>query len=637
MVFFHTNIPGFSGGYVGVDIFYVISGYLITSLVARDIAQGKFSLISFYDRRIRRIFPALFGVVFFCVVAAAAMLTPSDFLAFGKTMLAMTGFASNIYFRYANGGWQGYFGHLSQTQVLLHTWSLSVEEQFYVFFPLTLLLLTRWARNRAAKVLSIVALASFALSLWAVHQSPVGAFYLLIPRAWELLIGSLLALKIVPFAPGRVGREAATLLGLGLIAYAVCFFTDETTFPGAAALLPCVGAALIIYAGESGPSFLKSALSFQPLVFVGVLSYSLYLWHWPLIIFTRYFFAVGKLSGLETVSVILASLIMAFVSFEFIEKPFRGRESSFTRRQIFSLGLTATVISAGLSTAIILRHGFPRRFSESTKQLIYQNEARKNDFEDVCENWKLPVREFSQVNSCTTDANAPHKMLFWGDSHVQQIIPVVRKLHDAGELNGHGLVFAISAGCLPAEHLNHTEKGFYCDTFSTVAMSRARQQDIDTVYMGFSLEQPLQEGSLCPSVEGRCVGRISKQEALRRFLEELSHRIGELKMLGKRVIVSVPYPIYDKSIPDLEIHNAMFGRFGFSEVASDTVPRAMREQVAGVARNAGAELFDPRLSLCNPLGCLTQVNGVSIYIDTDHLATTQVGILTDNLKQVLQR
>ena len=124
---------------------------------------------------------------------------------------------------------------------------------------------------------------------------------------------------------------------------------------------------------------------------------------------------------------------MAFVSFEFIEKPFRGKESSFTRRQMFSLGLAVSVISAGLSTAIILRHGFPRRFSESTKQLIYQNEARKDDFQDVCENWKLAVREFSEVNSCTTDLNSPHKMLFWGDSHVQQIIPVVRKLHDAGD------------------------------------------------------------------------------------------------------------------------------------------------------------------------------------------------------------
>jgi hypothetical protein len=551
-------------------------------------------------------------------------------------MLAMTGFASNIYFRYSNGGPNGYFGHLSQTQVLLHTWSLSVEEQFYLFFPVTLLVLTRWTGDRAAKALSILAIASFGLSVWAVQQSPVGAFYLLMPRAWELLIGSLLALKIAPAAVGRVQREAATILGLGLIAYAVCFFTHETTFPGPAALLPCLGAGLIIYAGEAGPSFLKSALSFQPLVFVGVVSYSLYLWHWPIIVFTRYF-VVGNLNRLETVAVILASLVMAFVSFEFIEKPFRGRESSFTRRQIFSLGLAASVISAGLSAAIILRHGFPRRFSESTKQLIYQNEARKDDYQDVCGNWKSAVREFSEVNSCTTDLNSPHKILFWGDSHVQQLFPVVKKLHDAGELNGHGFVFAVSAGCVPAEHLNRTDKGFHCDTFSTVAMARAREQDIDTVYMGSHSGWAFEEGSICPSVDGRCVGSISVEESVRRVLEELSNHIRELKMRGKRVIVSLPFPIYDKSIPDLEIHNAIFGRFGWSEVATDNVPPTVRDQVASVARNAGAELFDPRVSLCGAQGCTIQTNGVSIYWDTDHLAASHVGILEDNLKQVLQQ
>ena len=296
VVFFHAHVAGFAGGFAGVDIFYVISGYLITSLVAHDIAFERFSLVTFYERRIRRIFPALFGVLGFCTLAACALFSPKDLAVFGKSVIATTLFVSNILFK-RQAGPGGYFDSTSDLQVLLHTWSLSVEEQFYLLFPTTLLLLTRFAKARLI-VLSAITLGSFLISAWITPHRPLTAFYIFIPRAWELLIGSLLALKAVVPLQRRASREIAGFVGLSFIGAAVFLFSRDTVFPGLAALVPCLGAWLIIYSGANGPSCVKSILSAQPLVFVGLISYSLYLWHWPILVFSRYFSA-GELSRPE--------------------------------------------------------------------------------------------------------------------------------------------------------------------------------------------------------------------------------------------------------------------------------------------------------------------------------------------------
>lgn len=633
VLFFHTNVPGFSGGFVGVDIFYVISGYLITSLIASDIVFGKFSFVSFYERRIRRIFPALFGVVFFCTLAAAVLFVPKDFLAFSKSMIAMTFFASNIFFERL-GGQQGYFGSASESQALLHTWSLSVEEQFYLFFPTTLLLLTRWTKRRATQLLVLVGIASFLISIWTTQHWPPTAFYILIPRAWELLVGSLLAMKAVPPLSQRASREITGLVGLGLIAWAVFFFNKDTPFPGLSALLPCVGAWLIIYAGEGGPSCVKSILSVRPLVFIGVISYSLYLWHWPLIVFARYFSA-GDLGGVETAVVLILSGVMAFISYEFIEGPFRGSDSQFNRRQIFSLGVSASMLSAVLGLAIYAYHGFPGRYGYTTRQLVLRNLARKDDFQTACGTWKLSVSSISDIGRCTMGPNSSKKIMFWGDSHVQQLYPLIKKLHDDGELQNHGVLMAIANGCAPTEHMNPVDKGYHCDSFATLAMKRAEETDVDTVFMGFNTWWTVHE-YLCPSANGRCLGRVSPGRAFHLFLQELSEHIQELRMRGKRVIVSLPFPMYDKSIPDLEIRNALFAKFGLAGVATDITLPGVRDDVASVAKSKGADIFDPRESLCDKQNCITQLNGVSIYKDDNHIAASQIAILEDNLKRVLR-
>ena len=635
VLFFHTEISGFSGGFVGVDIFYVISGYLITSIVARDEAAGRFSLVSFYDRRLRRIFPALFGVVFFSVLVSGILLAPSDLAFFGKSLLAMTFFVSNIFFK-RTGGTGGYFAADVHPQVLLHTWSLSVEEQFYLFFPTSLILLTRLAKKHVSKFLYVAITVSFAINIWATHRRPSAAFYFLIPRAWELLLGAILAIKALPPIQHRIVREIAGFTGLGLIARAVSVLTKDTAFPGAWALLPCLGAWLIIYAGETGPSSVKTILSFRPLVFIGVISYSLYLWHWPIIVFAKIFWAadVGNLSPYQVTGVILLSLVMAFVSYEFIESPFRGGNSRIKRRQIFSFGLVATALSAVLGFSIYLSKGFPGRFNDSTRQLISKNMERKKDFEDSCGNWNRDVKSVADLTVCSIGEPSAKKIMFWGDSHVQQLYPLVRQMYDKGELQERGVVFTVAPGCSPSEQMNRPEPGYHCDAFSHFAMIRSEQEDIDAVFIGFA--PPDAQTLLCPSVDDKCVGEISNQEMRKRLFEGLSGYIQQLRAHGKRVILSLSFPMFDKSPPDLQIRNAMLPGFPLG-APMDLVPASTRSELASLAKQTGAVIFDPKASLCRGRDCVTQVDGVSIYKDDNHLAASGVGILQENLESTLRK
>ena len=418
VVMFHAKL-GFGGGYVGVDIFFVISGFLITSLILKDIGGDGFSLVTFWERRIRRILPALIVVVLATVVAGWLLYLPEDFMSIGQSVLAQAALISNVFFfRHT-----GYFADAADTQPLLHTWSLAVEEQFYVLFPLLLVGLARLKRLSISRTIAGLAIGSFALSVVGSYNNPSATFYLLPTRAWELMVGAFLAA-----IPGRRIRlhwlsETAGLSGLALILYSIVFYTRETRFPGLAAIPPCLGAALIIFSGRGKPTLTRKVLAFKPVVFVGLISYSLYLWHWPLLVFSKYI-SLETQSWKLRCTLLMASIALAILSWRFVETPFRRRLICPRRPQVFALAGFSFLTLLVLGSGIYFTHGMSSRFP--AKALNYSDCRNDRAFLNQITPQQAAAGQFAELGAQSTDQ--PVEILIWGDSHAMAVTPVLDEL-----------------------------------------------------------------------------------------------------------------------------------------------------------------------------------------------------------------
>lgn len=351
VVLFHAGASWFRGGFVGVDIFFVISGYLITTILLAEKEAGTFSIIRFYERRARRILPALFCVMLATLPFAWFWMLPYQLKEFSQSLLAVSTFVSNVLF------WKqsGYFDASAELKPLLHTWSLAVEEQYYVLFPVFLMFMWRIGKvNRVGfKVLFFtIAVASLGFAQWVVAEDSAFAFYLLPTRGWELLIGALIPVfweKNTPNElPSRI-REAASMFGMLLLAYAIFAFDKHTPFPSIYALVPTVGAALILMFSDER-TLVARFLSHSWLVGIGIISYSAYLWHQPILAFIKIRSGLMELADWMLVPYLILVVSLAYISYRFVEKPFRSRDI-ITRNQVFLMALigTSTFILLGLS------------------------------------------------------------------------------------------------------------------------------------------------------------------------------------------------------------------------------------------------------------------------------------------------
>jgi peptidoglycan/LPS O-acetylase OafA/YrhL len=439
VVLFHAGVSGFSGGYVGVDIFFVISGFLITSILVSELDRGTYSIASFYDRRIRRIFPALFAMLITVAVAGYVFLLPSDLTVLAQTLLGTIFFASNIVL------WRksDYFGGPAQDNPLLHTWSLGVEEQFYIFLPLLLWILYRATYQRVIPwLIASLAVMSLLLSEWVLVDHPPAAFYLLPTRAWELLIGSLLATLNIRQPHSPLFREGLAALGLGLVVAAITLYDENITFPGVNALIPCMGAALILFTGSGRPTLVSRLLSFKPIVLVGLISYSLYLWHWPLLVLPRLYLA-RPLTASETALAVIGAVGLAIVSLRYIERPMRKKRAS---------SLTPVFTYAGLSMAALivlgvgLLSGVPSRLPAKVQMLAAYGQAHGANVPGC--SMKLANVTGDIGDACLDSKKAPNqpKLLLWGDSHAGQYGEAMQPI---ARSQGLALFALTSGGCLP--------------------------------------------------------------------------------------------------------------------------------------------------------------------------------------------
>ncbi|EIJ36530.1 acyltransferase family protein [Thiothrix nivea] len=357
VIFYHAGFAWFPGGYVGVDVFFVISGYLITSIILGELEAGRFTLAGFYERRARRILPALFFVLLACLPFAWLWLLPDELTAFGQSVMAVVGFVSNILFWLQTD----YFGPTAEQIPLLHTWSLAVEEQYYLLFPLFMLLAWKLGKRWLVGVIAAVALLSLGWSEWLWRQSVEANFYLIPSRAWELMVGALTAFYLHKNTAAQ-GRAAqfASLLGLGLLACAVLLFDNGIPFPSLYALVPVVGAALLILFARPA-TWVGRLLACRVLVGIGLVSYSAYLWHQPVFVFAR--MQSMEEPGMELMAALsLLSLLLAWFSWRWVEKPFRDRRH-FTRKQIFTSAAIGSLILLAIGGWLVWAQGVPSRFT----------------------------------------------------------------------------------------------------------------------------------------------------------------------------------------------------------------------------------------------------------------------------------
>lgn len=412
VILFHAGFDTFSGGFVGVDIFFVISGYLITTIILTELEQGKFSIVNFYERRARRILPALFLVMLVCIPFAWLWLLPSDMKDFSQSLVAVSIFLSNVLF------WDqsGYFDTAAELKPLLHTWSLAVEEQYYVLFPLLLIWCWKLGKRRILILLVLVFIISLIIAQWAAYVKPTTAFYLLPTRCWELLIGGFAAFYLSKVNHKNFDKsfcEVGGSIGVALIIYAVFFYSKTTPFPGFYALVPTLGTVLVILCANQ-QNIIGKFLGNKVFVGIGLISYSAYLWHQPLFSFARHK-NLSEPNHIVFIWLSLITLMLAYFSWRFVEAPFRSKDK-FTRKSIFSLALLGSFFFISFGVLGNYTNGYKMRFDEIQLPNKWDPPIKCHGA-DAISNFKDPLNECLGANA----NGIPGDIFLLGDSHAAQL------------------------------------------------------------------------------------------------------------------------------------------------------------------------------------------------------------------------
>lgn len=604
IVFNHLNVRGFGGGYVGVDIFFVISGFLITGIIDKERAQSRFSLATFYARRVARIFPALF--VMLIVVSAFALLfmTPGRTIGFAKSLAATAGFASNFLF-YSEAG---YFDTASHAKPLLHTWSLAVEEQFYIIWPgLLALALGSWWRKWGI-MLAIAALSLIAAE-WMAHRDGSAAFYLLPFRAWELALGGMLARMPAVRLPRLLG-EVLAMAGLALIGYAVWQLFPPMIFPGINALIPCAGAAAIIFAGKT--TLVGRALALRPMRFVGLLSYSLYLWHWPILTFTEAAMIRGEPWLIKTCQLLL-SFALAMLSWRFIEAPTRAVIRGWEDAKALRWGGIAICSAFGLAAILAANGGQAWRYTRAQTQVAA---FADRDFEQFFRKGRCFIVDASDsldTAHCLASpqrvrtANRPHVLLF-GDSMAAQYWPGIARYQNQLVISQ-----ATMAGCRPLYYPAGSKRR--CEQFFRATIDGWMVQNRPNLVI---MAGNWQEGDMA-------------------LLPETLARFNRASI---RLLLIGPVPQYDAALPTILARAEPFGDPALLASMLSATPFAVNEQMLAMAAAAGTPYYSPVSALCSAgRKCRTYASkAVPIQFDYGHFTPDGSALVFDDiLKSVLER
>lgn len=621
VIVYHIAPSVLPGGFIGVDVFFVISGYLITQLVLSELAAGQFSLADFYRRRVRRIVPALLLVLASCLAVGWYTLLPGEFRWFGRSLLWCAPFLANLFFAHATG----YFDPGADSNVLLHLWSLGVEEQFYLLWPLLLLLAVRGGVR--TPVLVAVFASSLAISLWGARAAPLLHYYLPGPRAWELAAGGLLAAGALHPRTRAGWPPLVALPGIVLIFAAARWLGAGQAFPGAWGLLPCGGALALIGAGPQAPVN-RALLARTALVWLGRRSYSLYLWHWPVLGYARIVFG-RELPPAALAAAVALSVLLADLSYRLVEEPLRRG----------ALGRAAVpALLAGLAAFTLL--GAATAYGRLAGRL---SGAAFAAWEAAVTDWQIGAEDSIDRRTGFQELRLPGAVttttLFIGDSHLQQYWPRIRYVAGTHPRSARSVLFVAYAGCPMLPGLNALRQPRDCVRFFSQASAKAFDPQVDTVVIGAFWElyllgeydQQRQHGVFRAGDLLRRPLRLNSA-ATQAALAQFAQLLARLTASGRRVFVVLSNPTSPQFAPSslvpwrLRLEAAPAAVFRAAAARSiDATPyeafvAPLMEQLRDIAARSGAQVLDPRTSLCQGMQCpAVSADGLPLYIDSNHL------------------
>ncbi|UYV15051.1 acyltransferase family protein [Porphyrobacter sp. ULC335] len=586
VVLHHTAPALLPGGFAGVDVFFVISGYLITAIILGEHAAGRFSLRAFWERRVRRIVPALAVMLWITMLCGWAIMTPEDFHQFAKALFAASVFASNIHF----AGGVGYFGGVEGSLPLIHTWTLGVEEQFYLAFPLLLLAMWRWRDGKLMlPMMVLLGLASFALALWLAPRMPEAAFYSLPTRLWELMLGAVCA--ALPRTPRADGRLAA--LGIGLIIAAFVLIVPETPAPGPMFLLPTIGAALVLlFAGRE--TMAGQVLAFRPLTWLGLISFGVYLWHQPVLAFAHYMH-FGPLPPVVMALCVSASIGLGWLSWRFIEEPVRRRQRLAHPGALLAVCAAALAVPLAVGAAGYTRTLLPHTAAEAQRVggIIPDGAALR----------------------VAIPSEGSLGFVLYGDSHAVQYYAAAQARF------GPGAVIS-EPSCLAAEGASNWPgtdgKGEVCNALKDTLLETVNARKVGTVIWAQRWERELFDSATDESLGN------TEAKANPALLAAITRTIDRLPP-GTRVILMGNSPTAWPAGPDME-RGWLRCRAMRNATCRDSFPLAKAEgrKVSATLRALAARdpritYIDPADTLCPGGRCLVMQDGQLNYWDHNHM------------------
>ena len=522
VIFYHANIifnfgngnfQFFSGGFFGVDIFFVISGYLITNFILSKIKKNQFSYLNFYERRLRRLLPALFFIVIISFITGWILMMPSQFERLSASILSLLFFVSNIWFFFQGS----YLSGASELKPLLHTWSLSVEEQFYILFPFFLLYI-----NKLKKIIPVFLALTLIYLLFSFYGSikfEDANFYFIFSRIWELLIGSLVAQvtqnKLI--TKMNIYKGLLSFIGLSLIFFALFYYDDSIRHPSYFTFIPVIGTSMILLFYDDSNLLLK-ILKNKVFIFFGLISYSLYLWHFPILAFNK--IKSGGLSFQDKIDSIILTIILSIITYYLIEKPFRNFK--IIKTKVFFISLSITLIFLiSFSSYGLLTKGVPKRFSSEIRDLITFNYNFRNDYsEGKCFIDERNLKDNKPFKNCNTfKGNNKKNIYLWGDSLAAHLIPGLKE-----SLKEFNLTFRTAATCLPI--INNSDK---CEKINSFIFNEIKKSKVDYLILS--------------GAWGQVNNDLSEIKNLEKTIIELNkHNIEKIYLVGPSIRWSKPLP-----------------------------------------------------------------------------------------------